>query len=289
MLRARAAMESRKSAAVERIASPPSYYDAESEQEHRIIGEGISGRVYRPELPCASGAKLCPDDKHCVGKVFKWDADLATEQANHARVHAVDPAGDFTAVLYGDCATPIGNQLVYSDAGEPLEVASTGSMLRLGLLQVFENLQPLFGALAAMAERGLVHGDVHGSNIVFMPPRGPLRFIDFGRGNDDGTRNTDVEGFGSTMLAELEKWAAAKRTVDGLSEEAELQLSHATRLLTLMNTGAVNASDAAAHFTAIVDGARRGLAHERPRCSMTGKFVRAERARSPAARTKTSE
>jgi hypothetical protein len=164
----------------------------------RLLGKGSFGCVHSPPIQCADGsfAEFAGD----ATKVSKYaaSAELAREMGVYRSLDRMDPEYRFHLRTYGickasgpdppDCFTDYmilewdkPRSIIVMDRAGPslaaLRARKADVPDNLDLARSYENL---VRALAIMADRGLVYGDVNDENVV-VGADGLLRFIDFNR------------------------------------------------------------------------------------------------------------
>jgi hypothetical protein len=194
-----------------------------AQTEPVLLGKGMFGCVFSPPLACADGrfAEFAGD----ATKVSKYGPadEIAHELAVYPGLDRMDPEFRFHLRVYGGCraeGTPAcetdylavtegsPRKLIFMDrAGPSLEAAVRDPSLLPANAQFVPSVENLVRALAVMADRGLVYGDLTAENVVFGPHDGLLRIIDFNR-----AQYTDPEQARGWLYTDLE--AAQDRARD---------------------------------------------------------------------------
>jgi serine/threonine protein kinase len=159
-----------------------------------LLGFGGTGEVWRG-VDEATGETVAlkrlwePAGPELVGRLRR-DASLLEEAAGqHAiAVRDVQLLPDNEVVLV----------LEYAEAGSLASLLATRSRLRHP--EVVTILGPLARTLAATHRRGLVHGDLTPSNVVFTA-NGQPKLSDFGLAIATGERRADDPGYGDPALS----------------------------------------------------------------------------------------
>lgn len=182
-----------------------------SRAHHKLVGEGKSGCVFDPPLPCVRGTTSASGEG-IVGKVVARDR-AGREVKKSAEIRKVDHDGAFSSRYLGVCEVDVDRsraaletcgiqairgagkggltQLMFDDAGESFKAwdkrsassaspSASASACTPEILQVISASVTLFDGLARLAAHGLCHCDVHDGNVAVDAAR-RMRLIDFGR------------------------------------------------------------------------------------------------------------
>ncbi len=144
------------------------------------IGEGVSGTVYQPPLPCTDGTEVNTSNESMVGKLVD-ERDFKRELDASLILKELDPQQIFTIRLANFCR--IGShpnnpnfthQLVYPYGG--ISLAKAAEDLPTNLKPVFKALKEFLPYLIEF-NRSYIHNDLHLDNLVILD--GDIRMIDF--------------------------------------------------------------------------------------------------------------
>lgn len=146
------------------------HYELES-----AVGEGGSGVVYRARdlrldrrVAVKVLADALRDDELAWGRLLR-EARLAS-QLNHPQIAAIYDLGEDDGRAY--------IVMEYVDGLPLAELISDGGM---PMTQVVQYGSQIAGALGFAHQRGIIHGDLKGSNIL-VTPDGNIKLLDFGLG-----------------------------------------------------------------------------------------------------------
>ncbi len=224
-----------------------------SDADIRVLGSGITGCVVRPPPKCRHSPSRDPRDTtrdpdlgpDLIAKLAVDEGAVAHELWMAARVRHLDPSSKWTVVPQpGWCEVDLPEKCLTRDisgmTGETnalRTVMSDGGKtlfhtldMDIGLDEYVVAVEYLLQGLRHLLLNGIVHGDLHGNNMVFssvvdadglgpglgsgsgVMRRQRLRIIDFGKGcvsTDVALLGTDVRVFLGTVI----EWATLRKSV----------------------------------------------------------------------------
>ncbi len=154
------------------------------------VANGSSGCVFRPSAPCQGKTRT----ENTISKVFRTKEEADEEKKKHnALMELIDPQGDFTVKLVGDCSVRTDElgpaskcefkseklyQLVFIDGGVDLWGAIYDKKIKFE--EIFGNMKTAFIGIAKMCKKEMVHLDIKPGNIVYNTETKKISIIDFG-------------------------------------------------------------------------------------------------------------
>lgn len=173
----------------------------------RFVGEGSYGCVFSPPPKCNEKKQNKTTSRGLIGKVFRHTDNAHDERKQQDIVHLIDPTGDFTIPLIGECTVSVFKdtdevlkcrliskagirdkyaQLVYKKGGQDLnDVAksmanATDLRRKNAFVRMFFALRPIIAGVGKVHSAGYVHSDLKLDNMLWDDKTRKLTLIDFG-------------------------------------------------------------------------------------------------------------